>query len=76
MVFLRPVVMRDAEAGLKLTNSKYDFIRAKQLGVREDGVGLISDDEAPVLPDFQQYLTAPSASEKQERAEPAVEPMP
>jgi general secretion pathway protein D len=76
MVFLRPVVMRDAEAGLNLTNTKYDFIRSKQLEVREDGVGLISDDEAPVLPDFQQYLTAPSASEKKERAEPAVESMP
>ena len=69
-------LMRDAEAGLNLTNTKYDFIRSKQLEVREDGVGLISDDEAPVLPDFQQYLTAPAASEKKERAEPTAEQMP
>lgn len=76
MVFLRPLVMHDAEGGTKLTNSKYDFIRAKQLGVREDGVGLMSDDEAPVLPEFQEYISAPSISDKKERAEPAVVPTP
>ncbi len=76
MVFLRPSVMRDAEAGTALTTSKYDYIRAKQLLMREDGVQLMSDDEVPVMPALKDYVAAPSESEKKERAEPAVVPTP
>jgi general secretion pathway protein D len=73
MVFLRPLVMRDADSGLQLTNTKYDFIRGKQLQLREEGLGLVSDTETPLLPEFKDQLTAPPDAEKKERAEPALE---
>ncbi len=76
MVFLRPTVMRDAEAGTALTNSKYDYIRAKQLLMREEGAALISNDEVPVVPEMKDYIMAPSTSDKKERAEPSQEQMP
>jgi general secretion pathway protein D len=72
MVFLRPLVMRDADAGLQLTNTKYDFIRGKQVELREQGLGLLSDEEAPLLPEFKEQIGPATNAEKKERAEPAL----
>lgn len=59
MVFLRPVIMRDVESGIRLTQSKYDYIRGKQLELKEEGVALMSDDEMPVAPRFDAKLVLP-----------------
>lgn len=56
MVFLRPTVIRDIESGINVTNGKYDYIRGKQLEMRDNGVGMISDKEIPVLPDLKDFV--------------------
>lgn len=50
MVFLRPVILRDAATNTQIASSKYNFFRAQQLDIKQQGVNLMSDDETPVLP--------------------------
>ena len=53
MVFLRPVIIRDAKTGTSLTNSKYKLMRDVQLGEREQGdVLMMKDVRRPVLPEL------------------------
>jgi general secretion pathway protein D len=59
MVFLRPLIMRDADDGLTITNSKYNYIRGLQEQVREGGVYLLTDETSPLLPDFDSQLELP-----------------
>ncbi|MDN5871314.1 MAG: type II secretion system secretin GspD [Nitrococcus sp.] len=49
MVFLRPHIIRDAEAMAGHANSKYSYIRAAQLAQRADGIGLLPNAKAPLL---------------------------
>ncbi len=74
MVFLRPTVIRDVETGIRVTNGKYDYIRNKQAEMRDNGVGMISDKEIPVLPDLKDFVGVPRKEEKKERSEPIVAP--
>jgi general secretion pathway protein D len=80
MVFLRPTVIRDVETGIRVTNGKYDFIRGKQAEMRDNGVGMISDREIPVLPDLKDFVGVPrkedKKEEKKESSEPVVAPTP
>jgi len=84
MVFLKPIIMRDAAVTTSLTASKYDFIRAQQLGVRKRGVSLMRDDVAPLLPEFPQFMELPPPYEPElpegkvelKPAMPVVEPKP
>lgn len=67
MVFIRPTILRDAAVTTLLTNSKYDFIRTKQLEVQRQGHSMLDMSEAPVLPE----LTQPEAtSESDPRLNP------
>ena len=59
LVFLRPVIMRDAAAASALTLDRYDYIRANQQQVRQDapetlpgeaGVSLPADPRDPLRP--------------------------
>ncbi|MCU7922357.1 MAG: type II secretion system secretin GspD [Candidatus Thiodiazotropha sp. (ex Dulcina madagascariensis)] len=50
MVFIRPVVLRDAAVSTQIASDKYNFFRAQQLEMKLDGVDLMSDEETPVLP--------------------------
>jgi general secretion pathway protein D len=50
MIFLRPVIMRDAAVNSKIASSKYNYFRAKQLDMKQKGVNLLPDDETPILP--------------------------
>lgn len=76
MVFLRPVVMRDAESGSRLTQTRYDYIRAKQLLLRERGASLMSNDESPLMPEMKENLGAPAAVESKQTAPPAAPSLP
>jgi general secretion pathway protein D len=49
MVFLRPIVMRDAEASARLSNDRYDQIRAQQQGAQPPQSLVLPINEAPVL---------------------------
>lgn len=84
MVFLRPNVIRDVETGIQVTNGKYDYMRGKQMEMRDNGVGMLSDKEIPVLPELKDFVGVlrkegkkeEKKEEKAERNEPAIVPAP
>jgi general secretion pathway protein D len=53
MVFLRPVILRDAATESSITGSKYNYIRGEQLRMREQSEGLLPPEARPVLPELQ-----------------------
>jgi general secretion pathway protein D len=59
MIFLRPVIMRDAATGTFLTNSKYKYIRDLQKQMQESGVPLMADETLPMLPDLESFSELP-----------------
>jgi len=59
MIFIHPQIMKDDATLLSMTNDKYNYIRAKQLTMKENGVRLMGDDEIPLLPDFKDFLSLP-----------------
>lgn len=50
MVFLRPVVIRDDAINTQIASDKYNYFRAQQMRMKQEGVNLMSDEEMPVLP--------------------------
>lgn len=50
MVFLRPVILRDAATNSQVASSKYNFFRAQQIDMKQQGVNLLPDDVTPILP--------------------------
>jgi general secretion pathway protein D len=57
MVFLRPVIIRDAASENILSSGKYSYLRTQQLQQKAQGLPLMSDDEIPVLPNLNDFLT-------------------
>ena len=51
--------MKDAAITAAHTGDKYNFIRAKQLKLREDGLRLASEEDSPMLAENKQFLTLP-----------------
>jgi general secretion pathway protein D len=51
MVFLRPVVLRDADSAAKLSVDRYDIIRARQQSTQPSQNVLLPINEAPVIPE-------------------------
>jgi general secretion pathway protein D len=52
MVFIHPVILRDPAVTERYTNSKYNYLRALQLGREADGVNLMKQERHPVLPEW------------------------
>lgn len=52
MVFMQPSILRDAAYTTQISAGKYNFMRGLQTKVRENGVNLLPDSEAPLLPDY------------------------
>ncbi|MEC5319224.1 type II secretion system secretin GspD [Brenneria populi subsp. brevivirga] len=50
MIFLRPYVIRNADAGRGLTQDRYNFMRTLQSRVQPGGHPLLPDMSAPILP--------------------------
>ncbi|MEJ2143272.1 MAG: type II secretion system secretin GspD [Gammaproteobacteria bacterium] len=76
MVFIHPVILKDAAVSANYTADKYNYMRAKQMATREDGVSLMYDDESPVLPEMKELLILPPTFEdyqKQNDAPPSME---
>lgn len=59
MVFLQPTILKDAAIASAHTGNKYNFIRAKQLKLREDGLNLLDEEDSPLLAENKQFLTLP-----------------
>lgn len=63
MVFLHPVIIRDTKSNAALTSNKYNYIRTQQIQARQDGVNLLPDNVAPVLPPLDEFMVLPPAFE-------------
>jgi general secretion pathway protein D len=59
MVFLHPVIMRDEGLLANVSGDKYNYMRAKELVVREKGTSLLSNEESPVLRPLEDLLVLP-----------------
>ena len=59
MVFLRATIIRDNALMNEISENKYNYIRADQLRKQEDGLSLMSNDNMPILPEWQDKLTLP-----------------
>ena len=56
MVFIHPVILRDAASATAYTNRKYTYFRDRQLEAGIDRRGLIKD-SAAIIPDLDQLIT-------------------
>jgi general secretion pathway protein D len=74
MVFLNPVIVRDAAVQDQLTSSKYSYIRAQQVAARGRGVLMMPDDTSPVLPPWETLLDLPPPFEAAEAVYTLEEP--
>ncbi|HEB58854.1 MAG TPA: type II secretion system protein GspD [Gammaproteobacteria bacterium] len=61
MVFLHPTILKDPALQAGYTSLKYNYIRAEQMAIREEGVPLMADEASPLLPELKDYLTLPPA---------------
>ncbi len=59
MVFLHPIIMRDENLLAGISGNKYNYMRAKQLYLRKQGVALLPDSEAPVMRPLDDLLQLP-----------------
>ncbi len=59
MVFLQPTILKDAAITATYTGDKYNYIRAKQLKMRENGLRLADEEDSPLLAENKQFLTLP-----------------
>jgi len=67
MVFLKPTIMRTAEQGMALTNSKYNYIRNVQKKFNDDAVQLWLSGDPPELGDIESYAKLPPPFEDAEK---------
>lgn len=59
MVFIHPQILRNSKQGSALASEKYNYMRAMQMKIREDGLRLMDDEASPVLPEMQEFLQLP-----------------
>jgi len=62
MVFIHPVILRDAAVTDRYTSSKYNYIRALQMQQDADGVNMLPDKNHPVLPVMEEFTVAPGVT--------------
>ena len=72
MVFLRPVVMRDADSTAKFSLDRYDEIRGRQDAAQPSPSVVIPINESPVLPPLKGAQPQPQQPAK----DPLVKPVP
>jgi len=65
VVFLHPVILKDGK-GQAHASRKYNYIRNKQLLGKAEGVNLLDDSVAPVLPSLDKFLEIPPPYTKEE----------
>ena len=60
MVFIRPVVLRDANSSDRLTLDRYDIIRSQQVDQQPPPSVLLPLKDSPVLPPMRAPAEAPA----------------
>lgn len=56
MIFLHPVIVRDADSSAQVSQSKYNYMRAKQLEQKTTPSPLLSNQDVPLLPNLNDFL--------------------
>ncbi len=56
MIFLHPVIVRDADSSAQVSQSKYNYMRAKQLEQKTETPSLLPNKEVPLLPNLNDFL--------------------
>ncbi|MDX5410916.1 MAG: type II secretion system secretin GspD [Thauera sp.] len=76
MVFIQPSILRDAAYYSQTSQGKYNYIRSRQVELRESGVNLLPNEEAPVLPEYPlpRVPAGPDAKPQLDAAEPSPSP--
>lgn len=72
MIFLRPVILRDAASESAVSGAKYNQVRGEQQRMIDQGRGLLRPEEKPLLPELE-ALPAPGAAEPLPAAPPPRE---
>ncbi|MBX3724826.1 MAG: type II secretion system secretin GspD [Xanthomonadales bacterium] len=72
MIFLRPVILRDAATESAVSGAKYNQVRGEQERMIDQGRGLLRPDEKPLLPELE-ALPAPGVAEPLPTAPPPPE---
>jgi general secretion pathway protein D len=67
MVFLRATIVRDSSLMKEISESNYNYIRSDQIRKQEEGLSLMSDENMPILPEWQDNLTLPPSFEEYQR---------
>ena len=60
MIFLRPIIMRDAATEAAVSSEKYNFLRAEQLRMRENKELRYRGDKQPLLPALEEFAAPPA----------------
>jgi general secretion pathway protein D len=60
MVFLHPVILRDAATEAAVSSEKYNYMRTRQLEMRETPEMVTPSDRRPLLPAVHDFLSSPS----------------
>ncbi|NOY61995.1 MAG: type II secretion system secretin GspD [Gammaproteobacteria bacterium] len=68
LVFIHPVIMREGTLTTRISGNKYDYIRDKQLEIKNAGISLLPDDEAPLLSPLDHFLELPPPFEGSDSA--------
>ncbi len=66
MVFMRPVILRDAATIGRLTSDKYNYIRGEQLEIRNSLSTLMRAEDTPLLPELSDTIQLPPPFEETE----------
>ncbi|TYK67125.1 type II secretion system secretin GspD [Colwellia echini] len=67
MVFLRATIVRDSALMKEISETKYNYIRADQIRRQEEGLRLMSDENMPILPEWQDNLTLPPSFDEYQK---------
>ena len=57
MVFLHPVIVRDASSENIISSDKYSYMRTRQIEQQAQGLPLVKEHEVPILPNLNDFLT-------------------
>lgn len=74
MAFIHPTILKNKALNNRFTGRKYNFLRQKELEVRQRGINLLSDNEIPVLPEYEPVPQLPPRYEPAGNAHPMLEP--
>ncbi|NVK22854.1 MAG: type II secretion system secretin GspD [Kangiellaceae bacterium] len=64
MVFIHPTVLKDDKELRELSSAKYSYIRAQQIEQANRGISLMPEEDAHVLPTYDEALVLPPSFEE------------